>query len=85
VNDRLTISASARVNGDWFFSTGQSPFLADVFAGSVSARIFDMAFGAQPQYWPLSIIGKNPIIQQAQAGWKRKCVQVLRAFLADLH
>jgi hypothetical protein len=52
---------------------GQSPFCSDVFAGGVSARIFDMAFWAQPQYWALSIIGKNLIIQQAQAGWKRKC------------
>jgi hypothetical protein len=52
------MSASVRVKGDWFFNTGQSPFLADVFAGSVSARIFDMVVWAQPQYWPHSIIGK---------------------------
>jgi hypothetical protein len=57
MNDRLAISASARVKGDWFFSTGQSPILAGMFAGSISARIFDMAFWAQPQYWTLSIIG----------------------------
>jgi hypothetical protein len=44
VKDRLAMSASARVMGNWFFSTGQSPFLADVFAGSVSTRIFNMAF-----------------------------------------
>jgi hypothetical protein len=50
---------SASVKSDWFFSTGQSPFLADVFAGNVSARIFDRAFWAQPQYWTLSIIEKN--------------------------
>jgi hypothetical protein len=58
VNDRLNISASARFKGEWFFSTGQSPFLADVFAGRATARIFDMAFWAQPQYWTFSIIEK---------------------------
>jgi hypothetical protein len=58
VNDRLTISASVRVKGDRFFSTGQSPFLADVFASNDSARIFDRAFWAQPQYWIFSIVEK---------------------------
>jgi site-specific recombinase XerC len=49
VNDRLTISASARVKGDWFFSTGQSPFLADIFAGSVSTRRKSEILGLK---WP---------------------------------
>jgi hypothetical protein len=62
------MSVSARVRSEWFFSIDQSPILADVFAGNASARIFDMAFCAQRQYRPLSIIGNNLVVQQAQAG-----------------
>jgi hypothetical protein len=46
------------VNGDWFFSTGQSPFLSDMFAGSVSARIFDMAFGRNRNTGPFQLLEK---------------------------
>jgi hypothetical protein len=38
------MSASARVKGDWFFDTGQSPFPADGFAGGVLSRIFDRVY-----------------------------------------
>jgi hypothetical protein len=40
------MSASVRVKDDGFFSTGHSPFLADVFAGGVSYKIFDKALAA---------------------------------------
>jgi hypothetical protein len=34
MNERLTISLSARVEGGWFFSINQSPLLTDVFTAA---------------------------------------------------
>jgi hypothetical protein len=51
-----------------------------VFAGSVSAGVFDMAFWAQPQYWTLSIIKKSD--HTAGASWLEKimCAKIRTKF-----
>jgi hypothetical protein len=50
MNDRLTMIVSTRFKSEWYFSTGQSPFVADVFAGSVFSRLLIMGYGIRNEF-----------------------------------